>query len=281
MKVGIGTAAGDGHRAATVGKAQRAGYITHDAGGTHSIGSDGACRPEVFDDGILSVAERSGNCACCIIAVEGQRLAVAVEGALERAVLARASHHPNADVVGQLHVFAAMVDASVDTEGKLVPISRAGDEIRGVGCAAALSWPVWYGEDGMDVDVFLRHDERIAAGTTIAKKGEIVAVGIRDGNFSRRARSRGQRDLLMGAGSWNVILTVGADRHTALAYGGDVDGVGILDGLAVQVLTVGGIVLVRVERVVIILKRTTRGHDANPLVVLDVVDRHYAIESTV
>ena len=255
MKVGIGTAAGDGHRAATVGKAQRAGYFTHDAGGIHSFGGDGTCCPEVFDDGILSVAERSGNCACCIIAVEGQRVAVAVEGALERVGLTRASHHPNADVVGQLHAFAAMVDASVDTEGKLVPVIRTGDEIRGVGCAAALSWPVWYGEDGMDVDVFLRHDERIAAGTTIAKKGEIVAVGIRDGNFSRRARSRGQRDLLMLAGSWNVILTAGADRHAALAYGGDVDGVGILDGIAVEVVTAGGIVLAAVVRVVAVILR--------------------------
>ena len=178
-----------------------------------------------------------------------------------------------------------MVDASVDTEGKLVPVIRTGNEIRGVGCATALSWPVWYGEDYMDVDGAILHYKRIAAGTTITKKFDIVAVGICGSNFSVHARRCGQRDLLMGASTQYVILATGTDSHTALAHGGDVDSVGMLEGIAIQVVAaeaaeviVKCIIIAKVICAVVIFECCFRRETSNPEIVLIMIVYACAIE---
>ena len=97
--------------------------------------------------------------------VEGQRVAVAVEGAAEGLVvvvgLVAARHGSHADVVGQLHVLAAVVAAVGDVVGELVPVVGAADEVGVVLGAGALRGPVLV-EDERRGDVFVLHDEPIA-----------------------------------------------------------------------------------------------------------------------
>ena len=49
--------------------------------------------------------------------------------------------------------------------------------------------------------------------------------------------------------AWNARLAAGADLNLAKPHDVDVDGMGILDGLAVQVVAAGRVVLALVERV--------------------------------
>ena len=69
-------------------------------------GVDVACRIEVFDSGTPDVTEGGtvlfGERPVGGAFVEGQRMAVAEESALERVALAGAYHRRNADVGGQL-----------------------------------------------------------------------------------------------------------------------------------------------------------------------------------
>ena len=123
MSVYVPSAAGDGYRAATGYKVQRAGHITHYASGTHGGGSDGACRLKVPDGGVFDVAERGRHGILRVIA-DGQRVAVAVEQALKRVALTAACHLRYNDVAGQLHI---LVDEGVAGVAKIDPFTLTAD----------------------------------------------------------------------------------------------------------------------------------------------------------
>ena len=129
-------------------------------------------------------------------------MAVAVEGAAEGLVvvvgLVVARHGSHADVVGQLHVLAAVVAAVGDVVGELVPVVGAADEVGVCIGAGALRGPVLV-EDKLGGDVFALHDElktcRVSGLPVPQAKG---AVGIGDGDARHRARRHVQREGCIG-----------------------------------------------------------------------------------
>ena len=106
--------------------------LAHETGSLLRAGIDGASDVQVLNHGVLDVAERGavflGEWLCGRAFGEGQRLAVAVEGALERVGIACAHHRRHADVVAQLHEVAAEGVAAVDVGGELVPVVGAADD---------------------------------------------------------------------------------------------------------------------------------------------------------
>ena len=100
---------------------------------------------QVLNRGVLHVAERGavffGEWLCGRAFGEGQRVAVAVEGALERFGIVRARHVADADVTAQFHELSAEGIVSVDEVGEAVPVVRAADDEGIVLDARALRGP--------------------------------------------------------------------------------------------------------------------------------------------
>ena len=84
-------AAVDGYRAAAVGDVQRARRPTHDATCKFCAGGDSAIDVQVLNNGISSESEWCGTFSRCVI-TDSQRVAIAVERALERGGLVAARH---------------------------------------------------------------------------------------------------------------------------------------------------------------------------------------------
>ena len=72
----------DGYRAAAVGDGERAVNLRDEAASIKCTGVDGAVNVQVLDHGILDESEWRGTCLSRGV-VEGQRVAIAIEGALE------------------------------------------------------------------------------------------------------------------------------------------------------------------------------------------------------
>ena len=128
--VGIARAA-DGHRRDAALDAHRTAidYIGNQSTRILAAGAPGASRLEVLDGGIAHVAEGGKVLLREVGHVEGQRVAVAVEGALERVGIAGTRHRRDADVAGQLHELAAEGVAAADDCGEVVPVVGAADEV--------------------------------------------------------------------------------------------------------------------------------------------------------
>ena len=129
----VGAVAADATRnsdgTATAREGQRSVRLSHDAAGKLCAGGDGAGDMQVFNHGVLDVAEWSRPCLRCVIA-DGERLAVAVKRALERVGIADAHHHVDADVVRQFYELAAEVSTIVDVVSERVPFVCIADDIR-------------------------------------------------------------------------------------------------------------------------------------------------------
>ena len=110
----------------------------------HAAG-DGARHLQVLDGGTVNVAEQRRALVAGVGYGSGDGVPVAVEGAAEgllRRVARRgAAFLRHADVVGQLHVLAAVVVSEADVVGERVPLVLVADEVRTVLFAHALSWP--------------------------------------------------------------------------------------------------------------------------------------------
>ena len=210
-------AAVDADGAAAVIEFQRAERLAHDAGGLLRAGVDGAVDVQVRDDGVLDVAERGavfpGERLCVGALREGQRMAVAVEDALERFVIADARHFGDADAGGQLHDLAAEASAAVDAAGEDVPFVGGADDVGVVVSACAVEEPRPRGADG---DVGVGHGEGGAADG--AGRGGVAAEGV----ARLAAVSQGEADALAAAGVVGAAVAdaVGVGRDAVRAVGG-------------------------------------------------------------
>ena len=115
----------------------------HQSGSKLLIGIDVASHLQVLDGSSIRVAER-----CTIVLakwcrgsanVDGQRLAVAKEGALESLVGTDTRHGRDGHVGSQLHVLAVEVGASVDQRSEEVPFVGIADDVGLFLCAFALN----------------------------------------------------------------------------------------------------------------------------------------------
>ena len=84
---------------------------------------------QVLDGGVAHVSERSGVILRGVV-VDSQRMAAAIERSLERVGIVRTHHRLDTDVVGQLHIPAAVGITTVYATGKVVPVSGIGDNER-------------------------------------------------------------------------------------------------------------------------------------------------------
>ena len=145
--------------------------LAHETGSLLRAGVDGAGDVQVLNRGVLDVAERGavflGEWLCGRAFGEGQRLAVAVEGALERVGIACARHRRDADVVAQLHEVAAEGVAAVDVVGELVPVVRAADDEGSVLDAFALRGPSRRHGVGRAADAGSARSAATAAGSAV------------------------------------------------------------------------------------------------------------------
>ena len=212
-------AAVDADGAAAVIEVQRAERLAHDAGGLLLAGVDGAVDVQVPDDGVLDVAERGavflGERLCVGALREGQRMAVAVEDALECFVIADARHLGDADAAGQLHDLAAEASAAVDAAGEDVPVVGGADDVGVVVSACAVEEPRPRGADG---DVGVGHGEGGAADG--AGRGGVAAEGV----ARLAAVSQGEADALAAASVVGAAVadavSVGRDAVSAVGGGG-------------------------------------------------------------
>ena len=125
----------------------------------------------------------------------------------------------------------------------------------------------------------MRHGD-VERGVHVAVGVDVVTVGILDGDAVQAPTRRvGERDGAVRIASRHVGFAADVGPIGAWTHGGDVDGVGVLDSIAVEIFAAGVVVFALVERVVIILQRGVLV--ANPLVVLRVVHRHSAVEGDV
>ena len=125
-------AAADGYRRAAARDGQITVRLTHNAGSLLGAGVDSASYMQVLNRGVLHVAERSAILLAerrlGSTVVEGQRVAVAVKGALERVGLVGSHHRRDADVTAQFHELSAEGIVSVDEVGERVPVVGAADD---------------------------------------------------------------------------------------------------------------------------------------------------------
>ena len=133
-------AAVDGYRTAAARDGQCTMRLAYEACGLLRAGVDGTSDMQFFNRGVLDVAERGA-----VVFIEnilgrtfrkGQRVAAAVERALERVGIACAHHRLDADVPAQFHELAAEGMAIADVAGQRVPVASAAD---GVGVALGAS----------------------------------------------------------------------------------------------------------------------------------------------
>ena len=110
-------------------------------------------------------------------------------------------------------------------------------------------------------------------------QGDVVAVGIGDGDARHRARRHVQREGCIGVRPRHVVLAGSLGPDGAGAYGVDRDGIGILDSPAIHVVAAGIVVFGLIERVVQILGSSNT--PAHVFTVLDMVDRHGSVEGAV
>ena len=127
---------GERHTAATVGDGGRAITDAHDACQQFAVAIagavDGASNVQVLDGGIFDTLEQRAEPALAT-QVDFHRVAVAVEDAAERFVAfgrldVRARRICHADVIGQLHQFAAVV-FFVGVPDEDVPLAFAADDV--------------------------------------------------------------------------------------------------------------------------------------------------------
>ena len=113
--------------------------LTHEACGLLYAGVYSTVHMHIHDYGILDVTERSA-----IVLVErtprrslreGQRIATAVEGALERVGIAGSRHCRYLDVGVQLHELAVEGITIGDVSGEIIPLASVTDDVRAALCA--------------------------------------------------------------------------------------------------------------------------------------------------
>lgn len=226
--VGIARAA-DGHRRDAALDAHRTAidYLGNQSTRILAAGAPGASRLEVLDGGVAHVAEGGKVLLREVGHVEGQRVAVAVEGALERVGIAGTRHRRDADVGGQFHELADVGSAMADAVGELIPVGGGTDEV-GVGLRAGMILPGRLWKDRRDGDVFVLRVECVSVGR-IARDGLIAATHALAGNAGWRAAvGHIQRDCLAVA----EARRIGFD--SAVAYVDNGDSVGILYGMAIE-----------------------------------------------
>ena len=107
---------------------QRAVRLARDATSILCTGGDGACHIEVLDGGILDITEGCSTRDRRLI-VNRQRVAVAVEDALERVGLAVAHHCRYGEVRGQFHMLVSEGLTVVDIVGEDFPSGQVTDDI--------------------------------------------------------------------------------------------------------------------------------------------------------
>ena len=125
-------AAVDSDRTDAVYDSQITVRLAHDASGLLCAGVDGAVDVQVLHRGVLHVAEggtvflRERTLGSAF--VEGQRLAVAVEGTLERVRIVRTYHRRDTDILHQFHHLVAIAVAAIDRIGEQVPVVSVADD---------------------------------------------------------------------------------------------------------------------------------------------------------
>ena len=247
MIVFTGLVALDGHRTPAIGDVQRTPRPAHETSGIFATGGDSTGDVQVLDTDIINPAER-GSILLSGVIVDGHRVAAAVERAFER-IHIRVTHHcRHVDVLGQLHVFACVHIAVGDVPGKGIPFIRVAYYVGAFFRASTLRRPVVIRICRND-NVATWHGEPIAVFDAI--EVHRIAVGILHVNVPHSvARCRGHRDGLVSASPWLVDLPASADHNGTGPLSEDADGVGILDGMAIQVVAAGSVVFALVECVV-------------------------------
>ena len=97
----------------------------HDASGVH-VSYDGAIHNEVFDGGPVDVVERGEALALIVSDVGCQHVAAAVEGPPE-GMVARTHSGRDADVGGQCHHHATVVETARHNACEGIPVCRGAD----------------------------------------------------------------------------------------------------------------------------------------------------------
>ncbi|MBQ7424578.1 MAG: hypothetical protein IJV19_07545, partial [Prevotella sp.] len=216
------------HAAAAVDKAGLSIADAHDAAQQFAVGVactvDSARDVKVLDGGTADALERRGK-AALLAHVDGQCVAIAVEGAAEGMLLRVAGvstgHCRHADVGIQPDELAAeVVRADAHQIGELGPVVQAVDDVGGCLRAFALLRPGAVAEDGLHLDVAPRHAEGIAA-RPVATDCYIIAVGVSGGDALHRRSLWRQRD----GSAWIGTFVTGL--HDARTLVADVDGVRI------------------------------------------------------
>ena len=140
----VGAAADVSRGHAALNHVARAFRGAHDGCRVHAAG-DGARHLQVLDGGTVDVAEQRRALVAGVGNGGGDGVPVAVEGAAE-GIRQRCARHGaaflrHADVVGQLHVLAAVAVFEADVVDERVPLVLVADEVRTVLFARALCWP--------------------------------------------------------------------------------------------------------------------------------------------
>ncbi len=209
-----------------------------------------------------------------------QRVPVAEEGTLEGFIAVVAYYRTNVKVGIQPDVLAFIaIVAAAYPAGKHAPFFITFDSVRVLCRAFTFRRPTILVEPNHNIDILPRHGERIAAVSCIAVNTDNLTGSPLHGHLFHFARARlcGQRDGL----SWTKSRSDLIKLSDAIAF--DVDGIGILDGLAIQVVAFafGIVVFVLIERVVHIVARTRRSFTPHVFILLVFVDRHGAVEGAV
>ena len=132
----IALAAVDGYRTAAARDGQCSMRLTHKTCSLHDTCIDGAVHLQVLEGGILDMAEWGAVVILFVewilvsTLVEGQLMAVAIKGALERVGIVCTRHIRNADVGVQLHELAVEFVAVSDVISEGIPLVNVIDYVR-------------------------------------------------------------------------------------------------------------------------------------------------------
>ena len=185
---------------------------------------------QVLDGGVLDVVEWR-HTSLTATDVHIQLMPIADEGALEGVDLVHAHHRRYCDILGHLYVLPFVGAAAVYVVPQFLPVFRAAEDIGVVGRACAFGRPVGK-VFCLDVYNAVRHLEPIALFTVSVLIGNLIAIGIRDGETRQLARGDGQRDGLARPPAQNAFLPSGTGLDGTRPGAADVHHVWVFVGKA-------------------------------------------------